>query len=128
MRSCSGNSPIGAPSHFHSKKVQYKIFFDGQPGIIGTNTAKSNIEYFSENPEKADQLIIDFLKKQERAGDWIVITSDRELSVRIKNLGANAMRSEDFIKMMNRKRNEAEPNDISISRSDIDYWLNKFNS
>lgn len=118
-------------NHFRSKRVIYKIIYDGQPGIYSFNSRKTNNELFSSNPEKADDLILKYLGKQKRAKDWTVITSDNQLSQRCKNIGSEIISSETFISKLNKARQLINKSEIKIDpeikKEDISYWLKKFN-
>jgi predicted RNA-binding protein with PIN domain len=118
-------------NYFQRKKVQYKIIYDGQPGIYNQHihSRDGNIR-FSKNPQKAGHLILEFLTKQEDARDWTVITSDRQLCNRASNLDAQVMFSELFI---NKITPETEINDElslkenpNLNNTDMEYWLRKF--
>jgi predicted RNA-binding protein with PIN domain len=115
---------------FQGKKVEYKIFYDGQPLIFSGTFRPDHSVYFSTSPEKADELIIKFLQKQSKKKNWTVITSDRKLTQRVKNHDAQTLTSEAFISKLIYKRS---PNFKSnskekppISQEDISYWLEKF--
>lgn len=120
-------------NYFQGKKIIYKIFYDGQPGIIQTYSENRKQDVvFSKNPEKADQKIINFLKIQKSPGQWTVITSDNELIMKVKNQGATAFRSEEFIKKLNKRNLEKslnpEKENPKVSKDDMKFWLNLFNS
>ncbi len=118
-------------NYFQNKKVVYKIFYDGQPGIIQSQSEirKQDIVY-SKNPENADLKIINFLKIQKKSGQWTVITSDNELKMKVKNIGANVLLSEDFIKKLNKRNLEKslnpEKENPKVSKDEMDYWLDIF--
>ena len=117
---------------FQGKKVEYKIFYDGQPLIFGGAFQPDHSVYFSASPEKADELIIKFLKKQSKKGNWTLITSDRELTHRAKNHDAKILTSEAFIsKLMSKRSPNCKSNlkeNPPIEQEDISYWLKKFNN
>ncbi len=118
--------------HFTGKNVIYKIVYDGQPFIYNKNVSQETNVVFSKNPEKADDLIIKFLQKQHNASNWTVITSDRQLSYKIKNLGAEILNAESFINKLTRIkmkfRHDDRKDTPSMKPEDISYWLYKFNS
>lgn len=117
--------------YFLRKKVEYKIIYDGQPMVYSTHHPNEPIQ-FSSNPEKADDIIIKLIKKQSDKKRWTVITSDRQLANRVKNLGAAIVSSESFIqKIRNTKKYQQNSDfrtDPKISDDEMNYWLKKFES
>jgi predicted RNA-binding protein with PIN domain len=115
---------------FQGKKVEYKIFYDGQPLFFSGAIQQDHSVYFSTSPEKADELIIKFLQKQSKKENWTVITSDRELTYRVKNNNALILTSEAFVsKLISNRSPKFKVNtkeNPRIDQEDISYWLNKF--
>ena len=118
-------------SYCQCKKIQYKIIYDGQPHIYSKSVHmdKSPIQ-FSKDPQKADSLIIDFLRKQKNSREWTVITSDRELIIRVKNLEAQVITSESFIEKIKSKTVKESGISVkenpNVNKDDIQYWLKRF--
>ena len=118
-------------NYYYGKNVDYRIVYDGQPLIYPDNQKHKSKVSFSSNPEKADDLIIKYLEKQQIPRDWTVITSDRHLTHRAKNIGAHILSTESFIQKINKnliKKKDAGKTDPQVKKEDISYWLNKFNS
>ncbi len=118
-------------SYYQQKKVFLKIIYDGKSGIIGDTKGTSRIDIrFSKDPEKADHLIINFLRREKRAADWTAVTSDRELSMRIRNTGAKVISSEAFLSRIKVSPNindeNPKKNNPNMSKEDMNYWLNIF--
>ena len=118
-------------NYYQQKKVVLKIIYDGKPGIINSDPSMRNIDIrFSRDPEKADHLIIKFLKKEKKPQQWSVVTSDRELANTARNLGANVTSSDMFLKKIQSSLSQQIDNDAkdtpALSKSEIDYWLKKF--
>ena len=118
-------------NYYSGKNVDYRIIYDGQPFIYSElNKQNPNIS-FSCNPEKADDVIVNFIKKQHSPKDWTVITSDRHLAHRAKNIGAQILSTESFIVKINKfpiKKKNSGKTDPQVKKEDISYWLNKFDS
>jgi len=116
--------------YFSTRKVTFKIVYDGQPDIFTDNFKQNQSVSFSRNPEKADDLIISYIQKQKNRRGITVITSDRQLSLRARDLGAKVLSSELFIQKIqrkdNKKANNSEKQNPSIGQEEIDYWLKKF--
>ena len=120
-------------NYFQKKKSVYKIIYDGQPGIVSSkNEFKGQDVQFSKNPESADQKIISFLKIQKNPSIWTVVSSDRELSGRAKNLGVNVIASEDFILKLRKSKiqlnDDSKKNNPNLSKNEINEWLDLFNN
>jgi len=116
---------------YSDKKVIIKIFYDGQSGISteGGNNSKIEIRY-SKNPQKADHLIIQFLKREKNLKQWTVITSDRDLADKIKNLGAQVIKSEMFIKKLSLQKDHSSIENTKtnprVDQNEINFWMRKF--
>ena len=119
-------------NYYYSKNVDYKIIYDGQPLIYLQDQKQDPKVSFSRNPEKADDVILKFLKKQSSPGHWTVITSDRHLSHQAKNIGAQILSTESFIARLNKsvteRRTSGAKADPQVKKEDISYWLDKFDS
>ena len=119
-------------NYYVNKNVTYKIVYDGQRLIYSSGHKQDPNVSYSRNPEKADDVIIMFLKKQSSPKEWTVITSDRYLSHRVRNVGAQIESSEFFItkidkSIINQKKTENR-SDPRVNEEDISYWLDKFGS
>jgi len=117
---------------FQNKKSVYKIIYDGQPGIISSKYEfKGQDIQFSKNPESADQKILSFLKNQKNPSQWTIISSDRELSGRAKNIGVMVISSEEFIIKLKKNRihfdGDSKKNNPNLSKNEINDWLEIFN-
>ena len=119
-------------NYFQNKKSVYKIIYDGQPGIISSdNEHRGQYIQFSKNPQSADQKILTFLKVQENPSRWTVVSSDRELAGRAKNLGAQTISSEEFIARLKKNKIQLDAdskNNPNLSKNEIDKWLELFNN
>ena len=116
--------------YFAGKKVIYRIVYDGQPKTFAGHDRLSEKVIFSQNPEKADDLIIRHLKKQKNKKSWTVVTSDKRLSLQAKDLGAQSVSAEDFIKRLQFKKPGKFENDQKlnpkIDEDEITYWMDQF--
>lgn len=119
--------------YFQNKSSVYKLFYDGQPGIISSKgELKGQDIQFSKNPQNADDKIIAFLKKQPNPAHWTVISSDRELTGRAKNNRASTHSAEYFIAKLMKDKNTEVPNpkkeNPNLSKNEINDWLKLFNN
>lgn len=116
-----------------STREKVVAVFDGQQGIFPGFSGFHPIEIkFSKAPQKADDIIRNFLRKTKNAGAWTVITSDHEIINTAKAMGANFMTSESFISMrlspakqQIKNKNEYEQK-YNADHIDMDYWLKQF--
>jgi len=119
-------------NYYYNKNVTYRIIYDGQPHILSHDQKQDPHVSFSSNPEKADDVIISFLNKQSDPKQWTVITSDRYLSHRARNVGAQISTTESFIariqKTIKNRQTSDNHENPQIKKEDISYWLDKFGS
>lgn len=118
-------------NHYYGKKVTLKIIYDGQPGMVNFQKKSQSLDVqFSKNPEKADHMILNLLRKQQNTKQWTVITSDRQLSDKITGLNANVISSEQFIDKLKRYENSYHRNTMKenprMDQNEIEYWLKLF--
>jgi predicted RNA-binding protein with PIN domain len=70
------------------------VFFDGRPTAserAGTNDAGVSIRFAPGGRNAADDAIVDHVASLARPGDVVVVTSDAELSRRVRAHGAGVM-------------------------------------
>jgi predicted RNA-binding protein with PIN domain len=118
-------------NYYQQKKVNLKIIYDGKPGIIDYESSGRQIDiHFSQDPEKADHLIVKFLKKEKFPHQWSVITSDRELATKVRNAGALAISSDTFLRKFrsfsSQHGNNEAKSSPQLSKEEINFWLKKF--
>lgn len=85
---------------------------------------------FSHKPETADDVIRSFVRQSTDVEQWCVVSSDNEILFSAQDLGAQYMKSDQFIRLTNKKgvtvhKKESEkhhPNEV-----DVDYWKQLFN-
>jgi predicted RNA-binding protein with PIN domain len=119
-------------NYYLNKNVTFKIIYDGQPQIYSEDQKQNPNVTFSRNPEKADDVIVKFLNNQSDPKQWTVITSDRYLSHRAKNAGAQIASTESFIGKIQKSAKKIKRSDKRVTpqlnEDDITYWLEKFDS
>jgi len=118
-------------NHFQKRHVQFKVIYDGKPGIVTQKGYDRSVETtFSCDPDKADHLISQFIHRQKNPGQWTVITSDRELAGRVRNLGAQTVDSDSFLKKIQHSAPDdteiASKTDPNLKPDELDFWLDKF--
>jgi predicted RNA-binding protein with PIN domain len=118
-------------SYFQQRNVHYRIIYDGKSGLENYERLSHKGEIrFSKSPEKADHLIIRFLKNQSEARSWTIVTSDLPLCQQVKQLEASVITAEDFIEKLLNRQNSRPPSykeKPNLSKQEIETWLTLFN-
>ncbi|WP_423225234.1 NYN domain-containing protein [Candidatus Amarolinea aalborgensis] len=78
------------------------VFFDSgdAPGRADYRSTPGVQVRFAQRPQTADDLIVAFLRKSAQPGQYAVITNDRELAGRARQLGASIISAHDFAAKM----------------------------
>ena len=87
------------------------VFFDSgdAPGRANhLSTAGVQIR-FASRPQTADDLILAFLRQSDQPGQHAVVTNDRELAGRARQLGASIIRARDFARKLAPAERAAPP-------------------
>ena len=93
--------------------------FDGSPP---PGTSFGSDVQFSGPGRTADQLILEFLRRQEDRRGWIVVTSDRSLGDQCRYLGARPERCDLFRRRLRGDAGREKPE----REEEMDYWLKQF--
>jgi predicted RNA-binding protein with PIN domain len=119
-------------SYFYGKKSVYKVIYDGKSGIMSEDDYVRGIDIrFSQNPEKADHLIIKYLIRQKNARQWTVVTSDRSLSAHVRSLGAYVISSESFIQKITSAESDFPTHfkhNPQLGNDEMKFWLDQFSA
>jgi len=114
------------------KAVSVLLVFDGQPTAYEHFRVPGKISLrFSRYPQKADDIIRNFLRRSTEAAGWTAVTSDREIINTARDMGAQSLSSEDFISRRHKansvtSKTEASAQKYDPSHVDVDYWLKQF--
>jgi len=85
---------------------------------------------FSRKPQTADDIIRNFIRTQEKPGNWVVISSDHEIINTARAMGAEVLPSEKLIEAGSVKAKKSQPRErqekYNPENIDLDYWLKKF--
>lgn len=123
--------------HFLQNKFSAKekiiAVFDGQKGFYPGFSGYHPIEIkFSKAPQKADDIIRNFLRNTENASAWTVISSDHEIINTARAMGAQFVKSEIFIKSQpapakqQYKKGSEYDQKFEADNIDMNYWLKQF--
>jgi hypothetical protein len=77
---------------------------------------------FAGSSRSADDLILDFLRRQDDPRGWIVATSDRSLGDRCRHLQARVERCDRFRGRIRHEDTAEKPE----REGNVDYWLGQF--
>ncbi len=90
---------------FGSLRNRVTVVFDGAEGIVTSKkTPFHPLRVIFSKRETADETIIRLLNREEHPGQTVVVTDDRELAERAKNLGAKTLAVPDFFSALAQKK------------------------
>jgi predicted RNA-binding protein with PIN domain len=127
---------IGLLNRFgQGSRHKLEVYFDGAPpGQAGTQTFGKVRAHFVPSRQTADQAIRARLARLKRsAADWVVVSSDREISRAAREAHAGVLRSEEFAEYLENSLQArlAEPfsmGDQPLSEAEVNEWLAIFRS
>jgi len=108
------------------------IVFDGQKTSFGSQSGIT--VYFSNLPNKADEMIKKLVDKNKKTNETTVVSSDNEVMWYAKGCGCKVERSEEFFKKISEsKQSETvkeleEKDNPQLSSKEIKEWMTLFNS
>ncbi len=114
------------------KHVQITVVFDGDN--VGENPVRtiSGLHViFSRNPQKADPIIKDMVRRSKKRGSILVVSSDRSVADYARSMGARSMPSEEFYQrflIFERSNPLSEKYDQTLTKSEVKAWMELFNS
>jgi len=127
---CILQSVAGRITAFDKKII---VVFDGRSGAFPRITSFSGIQVkFSKAPQKADDIIRNFLRKLKNPENWCSVSSDNEIIMTARAMGAQAEKSENFLSQQrkssaDRNRDSAEyKQKYQADNIDMNYWLKQF--
>ncbi len=122
---------LAVQTRLTEKVKQVIIVFDGQPFIQQQFNHSAHIKIlFSRAPQKADDIIREFIRKTAEVRQCVVVTSDHEILNTAHDMGARTLTSSDFLATFpargNRKQSAATEKKYNPQQIDMDYWLKIF--
>ncbi len=113
------------------KAGQIIVVFDGKKFSGTGGPAYSGIRVvFSRKPQSADDIIREKLRSLPNASDWIVVSSDHEIINTARDMGAQIVQSEKFLKSSLKKTSVKNtmgtPDKYNPQNVNVDYWLEQF--
>ena len=110
-------------NHFRGKKLKITIHFDGFENIpIKPNSSKI---VYSDN-KSADENIKKQIELSKNRKNLVVITSDNNIQEFARVCSSGIMKSEEFLKMIERNEIDEEKNIIDKMKNDMEKWIQLF--
>lgn len=115
----------------HRKKID--VYFDqAPPGFAGTRRYGMVIAHFVAQDITADQAIENRLVQlKHKAANYIVVSSDRRVTVAARSYRAQVITSENFAQLILQSREQSQNDELEkpvpeLSQSEINEWLKLF--
>lgn len=116
------------------KNARIVVIFDsGNPGGKSKELSGGNVTaVFAGTHTIADRILMERIRELKNSGDWIVVSSDREVRQAALQRRMNVWSSADFAKKMGpppQRDAPAEPpeaKDSGLTKSEVDEWLRLF--
>jgi uncharacterized protein len=116
------------------KNARIVVVFDsGNPGGKSKELSGGNVTaIFAGSHTIADRVLMERIRELKNSGDWIVISSDREVQQAAQQRKMNVWSSADFAKKIGpppQRDAAAEPptaKDSGLTKAEVDEWLRLF--
>ena len=113
------------------KKLRLSVVFDGAPDpqFPDGSSYRSVRIFYSHQGSNADARIIEMVEAERNKNNLLVVTSDRQLTSRIRATGVRVMRSGDFRRMLDEAATDApdQATDLpEIKDDEMNEWLKYF--
>lgn len=83
---------LKAAHHFGSSRNEVTVVFDGREGIVSDGLAShAPLRVKFSKRESADEMIVRIVSREQHPERTVVVTDDRELSLRVRQLGAQSV-------------------------------------
>lgn len=114
-----------------TRQPQVEVYFDGAPpGQAGTRKLGKVQAHFVRLGQTADSAIRARLNRMaNEARNWIIVSSDHEVQNAARNVHAQFISSEEFVKILRSAMNsapKANTDDKKLSAQEVDEWLKLF--
>jgi predicted RNA-binding protein with PIN domain len=116
------------------KNARIVVVFDsGNPGGKSKELSGGNVTaIFAGSHTNADRILMERIRELKNSGDWVVISSDREVQQAAQRRRMTVWSSSEFAKKMGpppQRDASAEPptaKDSGLTQSEVDEWLRLF--
>ena len=109
------------------------VFDSGNPGGRSKELSGGNVTaIFAGSHTIADRIIMERIRELKKSGDWVVVSSDREVQQAAQQRKMTVWTSADFSRKLGAapQRDESvappEPKDSGLTKSEVDEWLRLF--
>ena len=116
-----------------SRRGQVEVYFDNAPaGFPETRRSGQVTAHFVRRPLIADQAILRHVKRLGRgAGNWSVVSSDRQVQLDARAKGAKVISSEEFARTVVETLRAGPPStagERKMSERELEEWLKLFDN
>jgi len=112
------------------RRVRVTVAFDGAPDrTFPEGSAFKGIQIlYARRGSNADERIVEFVESSRDARGITVVTSDRQLGLRVRQRGGNVLRAGEFRKQMESAVDSAKPSaaEAEPPAEDLEGWLRYF--
>jgi len=112
------------------RRVRVTVAFDGAPDrTFPEGSAFKGIQIlYARRGSNADERIVEFVESSRDARGITVVTSDRQLGLRVRQRGGNVLRSGEFRKQMESAVDSPKPpaSEAEPAAEDLEGWLRYF--
>ncbi len=116
------------------KQARIVVVFDsGNPGGKSKELSGGNVSaVFAGSHTVADRILMERIRELKQPGDWVVVSSDREVQQAAQRRKMNVWSSAEFARKMgpSPQRDAAaeppEPKDSGLTQSEVEEWLRVF--
>src|SRR5512139_934167 len=114
------------------KQARIVVVFDsGNPGGRSKELSGGNVTaIFAGSHTIADRILMERIRELKQPGDWVVVSSDREVQQAAQQRKMNVWNSAEFARKMGpslqREVERPEPKDTGLTKSEVDEWLRLF--
>lgn len=112
----------------HKRRKAVVVFDGGIPGGYSRQLSSADLEvvFAAYKHSTADRIIMKRLEKIRDAGNWTVVTSDREILDFTRRIGARAVTSQDFVLELLPAARPAAEKPPEPSAAEVHEWLEVF--
>jgi uncharacterized protein len=114
------------------KNARIVVVFDsGNPGGRSKELSGGHVTaIFAGSHTIADRILMERIRELKQPGDWVVVSSDREVQQAAQRRKMNVWSSTDFARRMGappqREIEPPEAKDSGLTKSEVDEWLRLF--
>lgn len=111
-------------SYHRSGGGKFLVYFDGDDPNRSASPPGVSIRFSA--PMSTDEAIIQRLREARQPSEIIVVTNDRELSMRCRNEGASVLSWSEFTTKMQSRRVRGSGHSNPQERVDVEDWMRYF--